>query len=70
VRRSGCSRGNLDFEARKIQVARGISAGKVETPKSGKSRSVDMSIALRDVRRRHEAAAKAAALKGGSERAP
>ena len=59
---------DVDFTGREIQIARAISGGRIETPKSGKSRSVDMSPALRDVLQRHDAETKAAALKVGRER--
>jgi integrase len=61
---------DVDLERREIRIARGISAGRVETPKSGKARSVDLSKALRDVLERHDAASKAAALRAGKERQP
>jgi integrase len=59
---------DVDLKGREIRVARGTSAGRVETPKSGKARSVDVSLALRDVLERHDAASKAAFLKDGRER--
>ena len=59
---------DFDFAARKVRVARGISCGRVETPKSGRARSVDMSLVLRDVLQRLDASTKAAALKGALPR--
>ncbi len=59
---------DLDFSGRKVQVARGISGGRVELPTNGKGRTVDMSLALRDVLQRPDAATKAQALKDGRER--
>jgi integrase len=40
--------GDIDFNARFITVSRGLSRGRVETPKSGKSRRVDMTPQLAD----------------------
>lgn len=37
---------DLDFQARTLRVARALSAGRVETPKSGRGRTVDMSAQL------------------------
>jgi len=59
---------DLDFSAREIRVARGMSGGRVEAPKNGKGRTVDMSLALRDVLQRHDAATKAQAFTHGQER--
>jgi len=41
--------GDIDFEGRFIDVQRGLSRGRVETPKSGKGRRVDMSNQLAGV---------------------
>ena len=38
--------GDIDFHGRFINIQRGFSRGKIETPKSGKSRRVDMSLQL------------------------
>ena len=38
--------GDIDFHGRFISIDRGISRGKIETPKNGKSRRVDMSLQL------------------------
>ncbi len=40
---------DIDFENRFIHIQRGFSKGKVETPKSGQSRKVDMSLQLTNV---------------------
>jgi len=40
--------GDIDFNGRFINVQRGLSRGRVETPKSGKSRRVDMTPQLAD----------------------
>jgi hypothetical protein len=37
-----------------VRVARGSSCGRVETPKSGRPRTIDMSLALGDVLQRHD----------------
>ncbi len=60
---------DIDLVGREMRVARAISNGRVETPKSGKARTVDMSPALRDVLRQHDAATKAAAFAASRERA-
>jgi integrase len=59
---------DLDFAVRRVRVARGISCGRVETPKSRRARTIDMSLALRDVLQRHDAATKAEWLKRGLPR--
>lgn len=59
---------DVSLERREIRVARAISGGRVETPKSGKARKVDMSLALKETLERHDAASKAAALRAGKER--
>jgi integrase len=38
--------GDIDFNGRFITIQRGISRGRIETPKNGKSRRVDMSLQL------------------------
>lgn len=38
--------GDIDFHGRFINIQRGFSRGKIETPKSGKARKVDMSLQL------------------------
>jgi len=47
---------DLDFHGRKVHVARSVAAhGRIETPKSGKARAVDMSAGLADALLRHRA---------------
>ena len=41
--------GDIDFHGRFITIQRGISRGRIETPKNGKSRRVDMSLQLTQV---------------------
>jgi integrase len=43
---------DLDFEHREILVERALSAGRIGTPKTGKVRRVDMSLALAETLRR------------------
>jgi len=45
----GLQRDDLDFPSRRIRVERALSAGRVETPKTGQGRSVDMSRELTQV---------------------
>ncbi len=59
---------DLDFAGRKVRVARNVSLGNIETPKSGRGRTVDMSLALRDVLQRYDTTTKAAWLKRGKPR--
>ncbi len=42
----GLQWGDIDFEGRFINIQRSLSKGKIETPKSGQSRKVDMSQQL------------------------
>ena len=58
---------DCDFAAREIQVTRALSAGEIATPKSGKGRTIDMSLALRDVLQRLHAGRQAEALAAGQE---
>jgi len=48
--------GDIDFHGRFMNIQRGFSRGKIETPKNGKPRRVDMSLQLRDALKhvRHE----------------
>jgi integrase len=46
--------GDLDFQARSIHVKRGLARGKISTPKSGKSRRVDMSLQLKEALLDHQ----------------
>jgi len=45
--------GDIDFNGRFIEVQRSIVRGTVSTPKSGKSRRVDMSLQLTEVLKKH-----------------
>lgn len=46
----------VDLEAREIRVVQALSAGRIETPKSGRTRTVDVSAALADLLRERRAA--------------
>ena len=46
--------GDLDFRGREIRVERSLSAGQIETPKTGQTRTVDMSEQLARALRRFE----------------
>ncbi len=61
----GLQWGDLDFQAREIRVARALSAGRIETPKSGHGRTVDMSQQLAAMLRRCQVERKAETLKRG-----
>lgn len=50
--------GDIDFNGRFIQVRRSTVRGVISTPKSGKSRRVDMSLQLTEVMKAHEAQSK------------
>ncbi len=50
--------GDIDFNGRFIHVQRGISRGRIELPKSGKTRNVDMSKQLTEVLRLHQTESK------------
>jgi integrase len=45
--------GDIDFEGRFIEVRRNLVSGRIETPKSGKSRRVDMSLQLAATLKEH-----------------
>jgi integrase len=60
---------DLDLSGKQIRIARAISGGHVETPKSGKGRTVDAAAYVVDVLKAHDVATKAAALKAGQPRA-
>jgi len=45
--------GDIDFEGRFINVNKSLVRGRISTPKSGKSRRVDMSLQLADTLKRH-----------------
>src|SRR5499433_2503842 len=57
--------GDVDFNSRFIQVRRNLVGGRETTPKSGKTRRVDMSIQLTETLRTLLTARKAEALKKG-----
>jgi integrase len=59
---------DVDFGQREIRVARAISStGQVDTPKAGHGRTVDMSMAVKDVLERRRTARKEQALADGVE---
>jgi len=61
---------DVHFQAREIRVARALSAGRIETPKSGHGRTVDMSRELAAALRRHQVEQKAETLKRGWREMP
>ena len=61
---------DIDFENRFINIERGFSKGKIETPKSGQSRKVDMSLQLTDVLKRLLRQRKIDTLKNGWSNLP
>jgi integrase len=61
---------DLDYESREIVVRRAFSSGQLDTPKSGRSRRVDMSLKLRDVLQRHETQLKKKKLRRGWKEMP
>ena len=61
---------DVDFDSREIRVARAFSGGRLETPKSGHGRTVDMSEQLAAVLRRLLIARKAETLKRGWREVP
>ena len=50
--------GDIDFNGRFIHVQRGISRGKIEPPKNGKTRKVDMSMQLTEALQVHQTESK------------
>jgi integrase len=46
--------GDIDFQGRFITVSRSLVRGRISTPKSGKSRRVDMSLQLTEALKRHK----------------
>lgn len=54
--------GDIDFNGRFIQVRRSVVRGVISTPKSGKSRRVDMSLQLTEALKVHEAQSKVKGL--------
>lgn len=61
---------DIDFDNRLIHIQRGFSKGKIETPKSGQSRKVDMSLQLTDVLQELLHQRKVDTLKNGWEKMP
>jgi len=61
---------DIDVESREIRVARAFSAGKIETPKSGHGRTVDMSRQLAATLRHLQIERKAETLKQGWKEMP
>ena len=61
---------HIDVESREIRVARAFSAGKIETPKSGHGRTVDMSRQLAATLRHLQIERKAETLKQGWKEMP
>jgi len=66
----GLQPGDVDFKGRFIEVQRAIVRGRVETPKSGKSRRVDMSLQLAAVLKVHLIRTKELTLKRGGQQQP
>jgi integrase len=62
--------GDIDFNSRFAEVRRAINDGKVSTPKSGKSRRVDLSAQLTKVLKAHLASQKAETLRKGWKEVP
>lgn len=61
---------DIDFRTREIRVVRALSAGRIETPKSGHGRTVDMSHQLVRALQRLQVERKAEALKRGWAEVP
>jgi integrase len=61
----GLQWGDVDFHGRFIEVRRNLVAGRVTTPKSGKTRRVDMSVQLTEALRTLMTTRKAVTLKNG-----
>ena len=61
---------DIDFKGRFINIERSLSKGRIETPKSGQSRKVDMSQQLTDTLRELKHHRKIETLKRGWERMP
>jgi integrase len=66
----GLQPGDIDFNGRFIEVRRSIVNGRMETPKNGKSRRVDMSLQLADVLKQHLTQTKEEALRKGWQQLP
>ena len=61
---------DVDYESREIRVARAFSRGRLETPKSGVARTVDMSMQLGQTLRRLHVERKAEKLRRGWKELP
>ena len=61
---------DVDYEGREIRVARAFSRGRLETPKSGVARTVDMSMQLGQALRRLHVERKAEKLRRGWKELP
>jgi integrase len=66
----GLQWGDIDFSGRFLKVQRGFSRGKLETPKSGKSRRVDMSKQLAETLEQLKQARKIQTVKKGWKQIP
>ena len=66
----GLKPGDIDFNSRFIEVRRGIVLGRMTTPKSGKTRRVDMSRQLADVLKTHLFETKKETLRRGWKELP
>ena len=66
----GLQWGDVDFHGRFIEVRRNLVAGRVTTPKNGKTRRVDMSVQLCDSLKSLLTARKAETLKNGWGQVP
>ena len=61
---------DVNFQERDIRVARGLSAGRIETPKSGHGRTVDMSLQLNKTLLRLQVERKTETLRRGWQEVP
>jgi integrase len=62
--------GDIDFHGRFIHILRGFSRGRIETPKSGKARKVDMSLQLTETLTKLRHQRKIEAVKKGWGKVP
>lgn len=62
--------GNIDFAGRFIEVKRNLVAGRIETPKNGKTRKIDMSLQLASALKNLLTARKEEALRRGRGQVP
>lgn len=61
---------DIDFDGRFITIQRSLSRNKIETPKNGKVRKIDMSLQLADTLRELKHSRKVETLKNGWKRIP